>query len=144
MADPLYSARISELHGPQVESCFFLHCGSSRICYEIALLDPFTVSNLKWIPSSVCWGTFESQKYGVNLISYIAIEVMLMRTKETLMVLKKPHITSTACTLSQAVLLNDFNSWKQVRYWRTSTAHFTSLLTDCYNWRSGACGWSWW
>ena len=45
------------------------------------------------------------------------LEVMLMRNKETVMVLKKPHVTSTAYTISQAVLLNDFNSWKQVRYW---------------------------
>ena len=42
---------------------------------------------------------------------------MLMRSKETVMVLKKPHVTTTAYTIAQAVLLNDFNSWKQVRYW---------------------------
>ena len=45
------------------------------------------------------------------------------------MVLKKPHATSTANTLSQAVLLNDFNSWKQVRYCWLSHDPFPLQIT---------------
>ena len=38
-----------------------------------------------------------------------------MRNEETNIVLKKPHATNKAMTIAQAVLLNDWNSWKQVR-----------------------------
>ena len=37
-----------------------------------------------------------------------------MKSQQTNIMLKKPHATNKAMTISQAVLLNDFNSWKQV------------------------------
>ena len=41
---------------------------------------------------------------------------MFMRSDQTNIILEKPHATNKALTISQAVLLNDINSWKQVQY----------------------------